>query len=460
MNKQYDKFEKRLSDQLANHNVDAPTDMWDRIAASMAEIDAAAKPTTQPVAQPISIAPHRRQRLGLRRAWQYGIAAMLLLGIGLLANRLVRLAPQPDQSELLAEATVLYDPATTPNEEPIEEPTTTDPFEDIANTPTIFATKFDPKNSSKIAQNEAFTVTSDICEIDYSDEEEAVVDPVESTNNHVSVESDESNENQKQSPQSDNSTQTAREQFQKRLQEVMAEQNTRRGGRLTTSLYASNMNRMSNQKAPYARLAEAGMVKTEVLNSAHGEVIEKLTSSEPSVRYQPETELNHRVPFTVGVGVQYELTNRWAIESGVSYTYLHSTGKSEGTFIYTTSQELHYIGVPLSASYKFIDGNRFELYARAGGAVERAVVAKRIQTVGTTEENFNNSTTQKIECQGVQLSASVGVGAELKISQRVGIYAEAGAGYFFDNNQPLSYRTEHPLSLTLQVGARLHFGMK
>ena len=83
MNETNDKFEKRLSERLADHGVDAPADMWDRIAASMAEIDAVAKPTTPP----ITIAPHRRQRLGLRRAWQYGIAAILLLGIGLLANR-------------------------------------------------------------------------------------------------------------------------------------------------------------------------------------------------------------------------------------------------------------------------------------------------------------------------------------------------------------------------------------
>ncbi|MBR5135748.1 MAG: hypothetical protein IKU92_01740, partial [Rikenellaceae bacterium] len=108
MNETNDKFEKRLSERLTDHSVDAPADMWDRIAASMAEIDAAAKPTTPP----ITIAPHRRQRLGLRRAWQYGIAAILLLAIGLLSNRLVRLAPQSDSSELLAEASVLYDPAT------------------------------------------------------------------------------------------------------------------------------------------------------------------------------------------------------------------------------------------------------------------------------------------------------------------------------------------------------------
>lgn len=445
MNEQYDKFEKRLADQLANHSVDAPADMWDRIAASMAEIDAAAKPATPP----ITIAPHRRQRLGVRRAWQYGIAAMLLLGIGLLANRLVRLAPQPDQSELLADATVLYDPASIANEEPAEEPINAEPTNEFARVQTTNARK---SESSLISEHSA---------TEPSTEQETLLDTVESTNNHVPVESAASNDNHKQSPKSDNGTSTPREQYEKRLQEVLSEQNNRRGGRITASLYASNANRMSNQTPSTARLAEAGMVKTEVLNSSHGEVIDKLSSSSPlSVRKQTETKLNHRVPFTVGVGVQYELTDRWALETGATYTYLHSTGRSEGVFSYQTSQELHYVGVPLTASYKFIDGNRFELYARAGGAIERAVAAKRVQTVGTTDENLSNSTSQKIDCKGVQLSATVAVGAELKLSQRVGIYAEAGAGYFFDNNQPLSYRTEHPLSLTLQAGARLHFGTK
>ena len=436
MNETNDKFEKRLSERLTGHSVDAPADMWDRIAASMAEIDAAAKPTTPP----ITIAPHRRQRLGLRRAWQYGIAAMLLLGIGLLANRLARLAPQPDQSELLAEASVLYDPATTGVEPMADEAEVID----VAPRRTVIAVANRVDSTPSIE----------------------VVEEIESTNSNVSVESAPRTENtassttnnsRKTSPKKGNEP-SPQKQFQKRLQEVLAEERQRRGGRITTSLYASNVSQMSNQKASPARLAEAGMVTTEVLNNSHGEILEAFTSPTPSVRYQPETKLNHRTPVTIGVGVQYELTNRWALESGVTYTYLHSIGTSEGVFTYKTSQQLHYVGVPLSASYKFIDANRFEMYARAGGAVERAVSTKRTQTVSTSNENSGNSTTQKIACQGVQLSAAIAVGAELKLSRHIGLYAEAGAGYFFDNNQPLSYRTEHPLSLTLQAGARFHFG--
>ena len=436
MNETHDKFEKRLSERLTGHSVDAPADMWDRIAASMAEIDAAAKPTTPP----ITIAPHRRQRLGLRRAWQYGIAAILLLGIGLLSNRLVRLAPQSDSSELLAEASVLYDPATADVEPIINEA-------EVIN--------FAPRRTVMAVANNIDSTPSIV-----------PIEAVESTNHNVSTESaprteptaSTTTDNSHKSPPQKSSAPSPQKQYQKRLQEVLTEERQRHSGRITTSLYASNVSQMSNLKASPARLAEAGMVTTEVLNNAHGEILEAFTSPTPSVRYQPETKLKHRTPITVGVGVQYELTNRWALESGITYTYLHSTGQSEGVFTYTTTQQLHYVGIPLSASYKFIDANRFEMYARAGGAVERAVVAKRTQTVSTSNENINASTSQKIDYQGIQLSAAVAVGAELKLSKQIGLYAEAGAGYFFDNNQPLSYRTEHPLSLTLQAGARFHFG--
>ena len=459
MNEEYDKLEQRLRERLADHSIEAPANGWDRIAASMAEIDAAAKPATQPAPQPISIAPHRRQRLGLRRAWQYGVAAMLLLGIGLLVNRLTRLAPQPDQSELLADATVLYDPVTTTNEDAIEEPASADPIEEIAGTPTRFATKSAPTISSKIAQNEAATRTSDISEIDYSAEKVAAIESVESTNNHVSNESTASNDNHKQSDKKDDNTQTTREQFQKRLKEVL-DGDKRKSGRFSTSLYASNLNGVGgNFNVSPNRLSQSGMVATEVLNISQGEIISVMGTGE-SVRVQPQTEMKHHIPFTVGASLQYELNDRWALESGVTYTYLHSTAKAEGVFTYQWAQELHYIGIPLTASYKIINRDLFNLYARAGGAVERAVAANRVFNMSEGSSEGITRPSEKIECKGVQMSVSAAVGAEVKLIDRLGIYAEAGAGYFFDNNQPLSYRSENPFSVTLQAGLRLHLGNK
>ena len=207
------------------------------------------------------------------------------------------------------------------------------------------------------------------------------------------------------------------------------------------------------------RLAQSGMVATEVLNISQGEVISIMGTGE-SVRVQPETKMKHHVPFTVGASLQYELTDRWAIESGVTYTYLHSTAKAEGIFTYEWSQELHYIGIPLTASYKIINRNMFDLYARAGGAVERAVAANKVFNMSAGTSEGISRPNEKIGCKGVQMSVAAAIGAEVKLINRLGIYAEAGAGYFFDNNQPLSYRSENPFSVTLQAGLRLHLGNK
>lgn len=456
MNENYDKFEQLLHERLADHSVEAPANGWDRIAASMAEIDAAAEKQVEPIA-PIRIATHRHKRLGMRRAWQYGIAAMVLLGIGLLADRLTRLAPQPDPDTLAQ--TALFDPATASNETSIEEPASADPIEEVANTPTRIAAKSEPKISSKIAQNESVTLTYDIDEIDYSSEKEATIEPAEGTNNHVSVENAASSDNHKQQDKKTDDTHTSREQFQKRLQQILEDEKGR-SGRFSTALYASNLNGVGgNFNVSSNRLAQSGMVATEVLNISQGEIISVMGTGE-SVRVQPETKMKHHVPFTVGASLQYELTDRWALESGVTYTYLHSTAKAEGIFTYEWSQELHYIGIPLTASYKIINRDMFDLYARAGGAVERAVAANKVFNMsGGTSEGITRPN-EKIECKGVQMSVAAAVGAEVKLINRLGIYAEAGAGYFFDNNQPLSYRSENPFSVTLQAGLRVHLGNK
>lgn len=456
MNENYDKFEQLLHERLADHSVEAPANGWDRIAASMAEIDAAAEKQVEPIA-PIRIATHRHKRLGMRRAWQYGIAAMVLLGISLLADRLTRLAPQPDPDTLAQ--TALFDPATASNEASIEEPASADPIEKVANTPTRIAAKSEPKISSKITQNESVTLTYDIDEIDYSSEKEATIEPAEGTNNHVSVENAASSDNHKQQDKKTDDTHTSREQFQKRLQQIL-ESEKGRSGRFSTALYASNLNGVGgNFNVSSNRLAQSGMVATEVLNISQGEIISVMGTGE-SVRVQPETKMKHHVPFTVGASLQYELTDRWALESGVTYTYLHSTAKAEGIFTYEWSQELHYIGIPLTASYKIINRDMFDLYARAGGAVERAVAANKVFNMsGGTSEGITRPN-EKIDCKGVQMSVAAAIGAEVKLIDRLGIYAEAGAGYFFDNNQPLSYRSENPFSVTLQAGLRLHLGNK
>jgi RNA polymerase sigma-70 factor (ECF subfamily) len=56
----------------------------------------------------------------------------------------------------------------------------------------------------------------------------------------------------------------------------------------------------------------------------------------------------------------------------------------------------------------------------------------------------------------VQLSANLGIGAEFKLGQHLGLYVDPSLRYYFDNGQPKSIRTSQPLMLGFEMGLRVN----
>jgi RNA polymerase sigma-70 factor (ECF subfamily) len=53
---------------------------------------------------------------------------------------------------------------------------------------------------------------------------------------------------------------------------------------------------------------------------------------------------------------------------------------------------------------------------------------------------------------------SIGLGIQYDLTPHLGIYMEPSLQYFFNDGSNLnSYRTEHPLSITLPIGLRFHW---
>lgn len=438
MNERNDKLAKLLHERLADRRTDVPEEIWTRIEQSMAAIDAAERPA------PVHIAPHHK-RLGLRRVWYYGIAASMLLGLYLLSDRLNDMATAPE--DLTASVPPAVEPAVTAVAPIVGQQTVVKPAA-VRSSGTLAQTPMPPVKTL-LAETAEAVETVETAETAVTTE---TVEPVSAPDD-----SGRSPEEKPAAKQPIRRTDAAeREAFRDRLRQIEAEERGRRSGRVSASLYASNVNGIGNRHTSPARVVSAGMTATELVNGDMDTF--SMMASSNTLRRRTDTKLEHRVPFTVGASVRYGLTERWAVESGVTYTYLHSKSKSKGVFEYDISQELHYVGVPVAVSCKFVDGGRVEMYVKAGGAVERAVSAHKVYKVSNSTDNNQGRTTEKLDCGGVQLSAAASVGAELKLGSRVGIYAEAGAGYFFDNGQPMSYRTENPFSVTLQAGLRLHLG--
>lgn len=152
---------------------------------------------------------------------------------------------------------------------------------------------------------------------------------------------------------------------------------------------------------------------------------------------------DHHQPVSVGFSVRKELGKGFSVETGLMYTFLSSDLRFEDSSE-ELSQKLHYLGIPLRANWNFVDTRLFTLYLSAGGAVEKCVYGK----LGSDD----------LSQRPWQFSVLGAVGVQYNLSKRVGIYAEPGVSYYFDDSSSLqTLRKEHPCSFTLQAGLRLTY---
>lgn len=174
---------------------------------------------------------------------------------------------------------------------------------------------------------------------------------------------------------------------------------------------------------------------------------------------EQKTEFDHHLPIRIGLSVAYALTDRLSISSGLTYTRLASDIKDASRESkYIGEQRLHYVGIPVNVSYKVASFRWLGLYGTAGVLAEKCVS-------GTTDEGYveNNTmkytNTQDISSKPLQMSVNAGVGIQFDIIDNVGIYAEPGLSYYFDDGSALqTIYKEKPLNFNLNVGVRFKLG--
>lgn len=170
---------------------------------------------------------------------------------------------------------------------------------------------------------------------------------------------------------------------------------------------------------------------------------------------EQKTEYDHHLPIRIGLSVAYALTDRLSISSGLTYTRLASDIKDASRESkYIGEQRLHYVGIPVNVSYKVASSRWISLYGTAGVLAEKCVS-------GTTDEGYveNNTmkytNTQDISSKPLQMSVNAGVGIQFDFVDNVGIYAEPGLSYYFDDGSALqTIYKEKPLNFNLNVGVR------
>ena len=170
---------------------------------------------------------------------------------------------------------------------------------------------------------------------------------------------------------------------------------------------------------------------------------------------ETKTEYDHHLPIRIGLSVAYALTDRMSISSGLTYTRLSSDIKDTSRESkYIGEQRLHYVGIPVNVSYKVASSRWISLYGTAGVLAEKCVS-------GTTDEGYVENNTMKytnthdISSKPLQMSVNAGVGIQFDFIDNVGIYAEPGLSYYFDDGSELqTIYKEKSLNFNLNVGVR------
>lgn len=158
-------------------------------------------------------------------------------------------------------------------------------------------------------------------------------------------------------------------------------------------------------------------------------------------------------PISWGLTFSQPFCPRWELQTGLVYTQLVTTGEVTSTLSNraTGRIEQNYLGIPLKIAYSFVEQPSFSLYLSAGGGVEKGVsLVEKIY-------NYNNNTavlqdSYSTGIHGFQFSLDANVGATYRLYKFLYIYMETGGAYYIPSDQPESYRTVHPLGISLKFG--------
>ena len=171
----------------------------------------------------------------------------------------------------------------------------------------------------------------------------------------------------------------------------------------------------------------------------------------------PKTNVRHKTPVSIGLGVGYSLNDRFSLQSGLNYTFLSSEWETGAVYRGEAKQKLHFLGIPLSLSYKIAEWKRIQFYAAAGGMTEVNVSGKQNAKI-FVENNEIRHEKKHIRMKEWMWSVNARAGASYPLFRFLSVYAEVGAGYYFDNGSDIeTIRSEKPFNVNLQAGFRFGF---
>ena len=163
---------------------------------------------------------------------------------------------------------------------------------------------------------------------------------------------------------------------------------------------------------------------------------------------------HHQMPVTWSLAVKYRLSNRFGLESGLSYSRLNSDFEmgADGNTI-CEQQSIHYLGIPVKGICNLYAGRHWSLYGSLGLTTEipmRSVLHSDYFVNGQYEASDKTTILAPW-----QFSTTFGLGLQYHLTPNVGFFVEPSLQYYIPMKTDIeTYRTEHPFTFSLPLGIR------
>lgn len=180
----------------------------------------------------------------------------------------------------------------------------------------------------------------------------------------------------------------------------------------------------------------------------------------------PITEKSkHERPLTLQLLINRQISSHWSFTTGLSLTGMKSSFESGNrqtvstpAVIYRT-QRIHYLGIPVKASFRIAESNRMSIYTSGGILFDFPVSARQttrfVYSDPYDSSYINSDISNRIHASG-QLSFGVGLGLQYEILPHINIFLEPSISYYLTDRQGIeTYRTEHPFDISIPAGIKI-----
>ena len=163
---------------------------------------------------------------------------------------------------------------------------------------------------------------------------------------------------------------------------------------------------------------------------------------------------HHYMPINFSLALKYRLNNRFALETGLTYSRLKSEFEmgSNGNTI-NEQQTIHYLGIPVKGIYYIYNRKMWSLYGSLGLSIEIPVHSPL--NTSYYLHGILEATEKSTIHAPWQWSVGTGLGVQYNFTPNIGLFAEPSLQYYIPTGTQIeTYSTEHPFNFSLPLGIR------